>query len=298
MNAILSLGNRILVFINKLNKLKDVWLESQIKAYITDRKVNKVTRRQKRLKIILEKKKKITEKLILIMRLNLLIISGLLLIAGKLAEILHLFSVIFIIVIALISTLPNNYFKTTIANQISIIRAQLAFMVMPILFIESITQLEILIAPSLFLFFLAAFLDLIDGPTARALDEISEFGKIIDPLADKILLASVLLTLGTKYLTPYVFFSIVYLESFLVIIAIIKKIIKHLPIAMASQANMAGKIKNIVELVAGGFLFLCPLSTSFTGISNILFIVSIPLALGSIFGYLGSVRRIKKPHLL
>ena len=36
------------------------------------------------------------------------------------------------------------------------------------------------------LFVLAAVTDVLDGYLARRLDEVSEFGKIIDPLADKV----------------------------------------------------------------------------------------------------------------
>lgn len=248
MNTILSLGNRILVFVNKLNKLKDVWLESRIKAYADD-----VRSRYPHKLSIYEK---------------------------------------------IVSPIISKRITGTVANLISVIRLLMAIIVFLVLLIAPYTDFMVtLVISALIIFIMAAFLDLLDGPAARALNEISELGKSLDPLADKALLAAPLLAIGYHYLPSYTFIGIISLECFLIVIAMIKNILKHMPFTMVTQANMAGKIKNIVELVAGGFLFLCPLSTIFTGVSNILFLISVPLALGSIYGYLSSVRRIKKPHL-
>lgn len=180
----------------------------------------------------------------------------------------------------------------TVANLISAIRLLLAFIIFLLLYIEQniLPSLGIIYA-SLAIFVFASFLDLLDGPTARALNEISEMGKALDPFADKMLLAAVFIVSGSKYLPGFTYWSIIYLESFLISIAVIKLVLSRLPITMATQANMMGKIKNIVELVAGGFLFLCPFNDTFPIISNILFILAIPLAAGSIIGYLSSVKR-------
>ena len=51
-------------------------------------------------------------------------------------------------------------------------------------------------AAAVSLFILAAFLDLLDGKIARAMKTESAFGAALDPIADKILVALVLLALA------------------------------------------------------------------------------------------------------
>ncbi len=54
---------------------------------------------------------------------------------------------------------------------------------------------------ALLLFTIASFTDLLDGWSARKLNQVSEFGKFIDPLADKFLVISILTAL--MVLDPY-----------------------------------------------------------------------------------------------
>ncbi len=51
-------------------------------------------------------------------------------------------------------------------------------------------------------FFLAGLTDLLDGWLARRLKQVSLFGQYLDPVADKLLVASVLLVLVDKQLVP------------------------------------------------------------------------------------------------
>ncbi len=181
----------------------------------------------------------------------------------------------------------------TVANLISVIRILLAVIVALLLIIHY--QIEgalslIIMATALMLFITAGILDLLDGPAARALNQVSDNGKILDPVADKTLLASVFIIMGYSYLASPIYWIIISQESFLIAISILKKIASRLPFTMASQANLAGKVKNTLELIAGGFLFLCPFAP-LTIVANILFWSSVPFGLGSIRGYLMSVRR-------
>lgn len=172
-------------------------------------------------------------------------------------------------------------------NLITIIRIILAFVVMLLLFNQSYWL-------AIFIFIIASFLDLIDGPMARALGMITNTGKMLDPLADKILVASVLIPLGFHNLPSWLFWSIVGLESFLIIIAILKIIIRHLPFTMATQANMLGKIKIILELVGAGFLIIIDISPQICrNLATILLILALPFAMGSILGYLTSIKKIR-----
>ena len=55
---------------------------------------------------------------------------------------------------------------------------------------------------ALILFTLSSLTDVLDGKIARKYNAISDFGKLMDPLADKLTQLSVLLTLSIKNVIP------------------------------------------------------------------------------------------------
>jgi|GEM_PF-871400 len=181
----------------------------------------------------------------------------------------------------------------TIANLISMLRTLLAVIVALLVIIYLTGGETIIILTALFCFIVASTSDFLDGAMARALDEISRLGQIIDPLADKAILAAPLFTLGVIFLSDVIYWSIVRQELFLLIIAILKMMAHKLPFSIASRANYWGKAKTVFELVAAGFLFLCPFYPVFIKIADFLFSCSIPLAVGSLVGYLSSVKRLR-----
>src|SRR5688572_23677776 len=88
----------------------------------------------------------------------------------------------------------------TTANKITIFRVLLVpgFVVMVLYYVDTGTELFRILA--LLAFALAAVSDAIDGYIARRYNQHSELGKILDPLADKLLLVSgiVLLSLHNE----------------------------------------------------------------------------------------------------
>jgi CDP-diacylglycerol---glycerol-3-phosphate 3-phosphatidyltransferase len=71
-------------------------------------------------------------------------------------------------------------------NLITIARIFLAVVIIPLLFVESFTARLI----AFIIFLIAAFSDLWDGHLARTRGLITDLGKLLDPLADKLLLAA------------------------------------------------------------------------------------------------------------
>lgn len=86
---------------------------------------------------------------------------------------------------------------------------------------------------------IAGLTDFFDGYTARKLHEISETGKILDPLADKIFIAGIALVLLVKDLIPLWFVAIVLTRDIAILIAglIMKRKSKEVP-----SSNWVGKI--------------------------------------------------------
>ncbi len=76
-----------------------------------------------------------------------------------------------------------------ISNLISLFRLLLAFPVFFLIIAEALTEY-------IWMFLLAAYIsDLADGFVARKRNEITEFGKIIDPLADKVFITFLVIAL-------------------------------------------------------------------------------------------------------
>ena len=103
-----------------------------------------------------------------------------------------------------------------------------------------------------FLFVLASITDFFDGFIARNFDQITQLGKILDPLADKMLtLAGFLGLMMLGRADPWAIYLILTREFF----------ITGLRVAAVSEgkevaASFLGKIKTIIQMIAIGFLIM------------------------------------------
>ena len=68
------------------------------------------------------------------------------------------------------------------------------------------------------IFTLSAITDVVDGIIARKFNAISDFGKLIDPLADKLTQISVLLTLSIKEIIPFWIICVLLVKELILII--------------------------------------------------------------------------------
>jgi len=95
----------------------------------------------------------------------------------------------------------------------------------------------------LILFFFSAFSDAIDGALARTRNQVTEWGKTFDPLADKILIGISVIILVTKFINIYLAATIVIIELFLIGGAYYRKHTEGITI----QAEMSGKAKMVLQ---------------------------------------------------
>lgn len=100
------------------------------------------------------------------------------------------------------------------------------------------------------LFFLAAFTDAVDGALARVRRQITEWGILFDPLADKLLIGSVLFLIVLEHVNFVLGMSLLAVEVFLIIASTYAKW-RHNSVR---PANGWGKIKMGAEVV--GILLL------------------------------------------
>lgn len=102
------------------------------------------------------------------------------------------------------------------------------------------------------LFVLASATDFFDGYIARALDQITIAGKILDPLADKMLmLAAFLGLMMTGAASPWAIYIIIVRELFITGLRTVS-ISEGIDIA----ASWAGKVKTVSQMFAVGFLLM------------------------------------------
>jgi len=132
------------------------------------------------------------------------------------------------------------------------------------------------------LFVLAAFTDALDGSMARVRKEITEWGMLYDPIADKVLISSVVLLVVVKYLHPAIGLTIVGLEAALVIGGIVRK-----RMGFRVMANVIGKAKMVMQF-AGITILLIAVWTATPALFPLavaVFGLAIVLAVASLFTY-------------
>lgn len=100
-------------------------------------------------------------------------------------------------------------------------------------------------------FLAVAFTDALDGAMARTRNQITNWGKIYDPLADKLLIGSMIFAIVLRYIDFYAAMAIIGLEIIFISAAWWRKHNGY-PV----EANVWGKIKMILQVAGTVFLLL------------------------------------------
>ena len=136
------------------------------------------------------------------------------------------------------------------SNHITIFR----FLTIPFVILLLVTeQYEI----GIILFIISAFTDALDGALARTTDQITDWGKMFDPLADKLLIGSVVAIMVTKYISVVLAFAIISIEVFLILNGYYKKKYQNLVI----QSEKSGKFKMVLQSLGLVVLLLYAISS-------------------------------------
>lgn len=101
-------------------------------------------------------------------------------------------------------------------------------------------------ASAVMFFLILASTDALDGSLARTQSKITAFGKLYDPLADKLLIGTMVVTLLFTHFPPALGFTILGLEILFIIGAFFAKV----KFKKVKSANCWGKIKMIAQVVA------------------------------------------------
>ncbi len=101
------------------------------------------------------------------------------------------------------------------------------------------------------LFIFASITDFVDGWYARKYNQVSTFGKLFDPLADKILVNSVLILFSARGIVP-IFFTIIFICRDILVDGL-RMMLASNNIVLA--ADRWGKLKTIFQMVGLSILF-------------------------------------------
>lgn len=104
-------------------------------------------------------------------------------------------------------------------------------------------------------FAIGALTDALDGAMARTRGQITEWGKIADPLADKLLIGATALILVTRYIGVWVAVFLVCIECVL-----IARAVYRYAYGRSAGANAMGKAKMVLQSVALLSLFIYAVS--------------------------------------
>ncbi|MDD5006159.1 MAG: CDP-diacylglycerol--glycerol-3-phosphate 3-phosphatidyltransferase [Candidatus Omnitrophica bacterium] len=135
-----------------------------------------------------------------------------------------------------------------ISNKLTILRLLLAFVFMAFLFIEGLNFKII----AFLIFSFACFTDFLDGWLARRRNEITDLGKLMDPIADKVLVLSAFLSFVEMHL----------IWAWMVVIIIIREMLitglRILAITKGKvlEAGISGKHKTVSQMLTIFFILI------------------------------------------
>ena len=146
-----------------------------------------------------------------------------------------------------------------IPNILTVIRALLVPVFMVILIFSPFATDTVTRVVSAGLFALISLTDMLDGMIARRWNAISDFGKFLDPIADKLLVIGGMLALVIFYMErmaeneEYYLFSVLIVFSLFIVVARELAVISLRLICKSEgeviAANMAGKVKTVSQII-------------------------------------------------
>ncbi len=166
--------------------------------------------------------------------------------------------------------------KMNLPNKLTMLRLCLVPVVMVLLLLpQSLLDWRIVYGVGLVLFILTALTDMLDGKIARKYNLITDFGKFMDPVADKFMVIGTLMALLFRMMRTDLY-GVAYQSAFTVVFfaAVVGIVFRELAITslrlvlvssngMVVAAKMLGKIKTVSQIICICTVLIEPLVLSF-----------------------------------
>lgn len=107
---------------------------------------------------------------------------------------------------------------------------------------------------ALLCFFIAGVSDMLDGFLARVMKATSDLGRYLDPLADKMLLVAVFITLGMQGVLPSWLVILVVFRDFLILLGVL--LIKLFQMKIEIKPLFISKANTLLQLLAVGLILI------------------------------------------
>ncbi|MFK8033636.1 MAG: CDP-alcohol phosphatidyltransferase family protein [Hyphomicrobiales bacterium] len=188
------------------------------------------------------------------------------------------------------TTANGSFLKMTIPNLISIFR----LLIVPlIVWLLSIQEFSI----AFWLFLAAGISDAVDGFIAKKFNQTSDLGAHLDPIADKVMLVAVILTLGIQGLLPIWLVILAISRDILIVGAVILTWIINEPIPMkpllVSKANTVAQIA-LVCVVMGAMAFELSLGASLNILIALVAGLTVISTIAYILGWIAHIGDVEK----
>ncbi len=164
--------------------------------------------------------------------------------------------------------------KMNLPNKLTVLRIIMVPIFLVIMMLpDSVIPFNVSGIIGIAIFIIASLTDMLDGKIARKYNLVTDFGKLMDPLADKFLVIGALTVMSYRYATvglrvPFVLFMIA-----LLIVVFRELAVTSIRLVAASSggvviaANMLGKIKTVTQIICICAAVIEPTVYSVAGIS-------------------------------
>ncbi len=172
---------------------------------------------------------------------------------------------------------------TNLPNLLTLLR----ILLIPVFIVVFYVPFEWAHVAAAIIFALASFTDWLDGYLARKLKQMSPFGAFLDPVADKLLVATSLLLLVGGRDINYITLPAIIIVGREIVISALREWMAEIGSRASVTVSYIGKVKTTVQMVALFLLLAFYPSTSYLGVLGfILLYVSAILTIWSMVIYI------------
>jgi len=164
----------------------------------------------------------------------------------------------------------------------------------PFILVFYLSGIHILQLLAFIIFVLASLSDFLDGYLARKLNQTSLLGKILDPIADKLLvILAFMMFINSDLLNTYTTIGILIITAREIIVMTMREITAHLGIMI--DVIRLSKLKTTLQFISLALLFLVSLTrssdTQILNLTNIFIFTTAIVSLTSLVIYIKTVHR-------